>query len=74
VQAVDEDADDLFAEDEGDSEIKDLSAERHEGNIVKDGPGCSKKRENFPDMYKALDGSALMAIGMPRFHRLYIRS
>ncbi|KAH9965119.1 hypothetical protein BGW80DRAFT_1345637 [Lactifluus volemus] len=64
VHEADEDADDLFAEDEEDSENNDIEEERHEGHVVQDGVGGEKMKENAPDMYRALDGSALMAIGM----------
>jgi hypothetical protein len=74
VQAADEDADDLFAEDEGDSEKNDFREECNEEDIVNDGLGSERKRGNIPDMYKALDGSALMAIGTPRLRKLNIQS
>jgi hypothetical protein len=72
VHEADEDADDLFAEDEEDSENNDIEEERHEGHVVQDGVGGEKMKENAPDMYRALDGSALMAIGTRRFRRSHI--
>lgn len=72
---VDTDADDLFAEDE-DDENASGKEERCEKSILKgqemnEGEGSSTK--SVPDMYKALDGSALMAIGTPHLHRIILR-
>jgi hypothetical protein len=66
IETTDADADDLFAEGEADAENFVFAEERFEEDIVQDrlvseGKGPSPK--NAPDMYKALDGSALMAIG-----------
>ena len=76
VHDADEDADDLFAEDEEDSEKNDVEEELelHEGDVVKDRVGGEKMKENAPDMYKALDGSALVAIGTHHFRRLHIQN
>lgn len=63
---MNEGADDLFAEDVEDSENEDRCKE----GTVKDrekGEGKCSPSENVPDMYRALDGSALMAIGTPIF-------
>ena len=72
---VDTDADDLFAEDE-DEENASEKEDRCEKSILK-GKGRSEGEgsptESVPDMYKAFDGSALMAIGMPHLHRMIPR-
>ena len=63
---ADADADDLFAEDEADTENFVFAEERCGEDTVQDRLGSEGKGpcpENAPDMYKALDGSALMAIG-----------
>lgn len=62
---VDTDADDLFAEDE-DDESASNEGDLCEKSILKsqersEGEGSLAK--GVPDMYKAFDGSALMAIG-----------
>jgi hypothetical protein len=64
---VDTDADDLFAEEDGDENASGTE-ERCEKSILKgqemnEGEGSLTK--SVPDMYKAFDGSALMAIGTP---------
>ncbi|KAI0257010.1 hypothetical protein BJV78DRAFT_1277609 [Lactifluus subvellereus] len=67
VQTADADADDLFAEDEADTENFVFAEESCREDIVQDRLASERKGpcpENAPDMYKALDGSALMAIGM----------
>jgi hypothetical protein len=69
---VDADADDHLAEDDEDSENENASG-REDRHIVK-GRKSSSPEESAPDMYKALDGSALMAIGTPFFRRFYIRN
>jgi hypothetical protein len=66
IQTTDADADDLFAEGEADAETFVFAEERFEEDIVQvrlGGEGKGPCSENAPDMYKALDGSALMAIG-----------
>jgi hypothetical protein len=73
------DADDLLAEDDEDSENESAFGreDRREESIVKDrerGEGKNSPPESVPDMYMALDGSALMAIGTPIYHRFYTRS
>ena len=62
---LDTDADDLFAEDEGDENASEKEG-RCERDILKgqersEGDGSLTK--SVPDMYKAFDGSALMALG-----------
>ncbi|KAI0308325.1 hypothetical protein B0F90DRAFT_158422 [Multifurca ochricompacta] len=66
---ADADADDLFAESDEDDENDGRREEYHEEEPAKSGQrrGSDKKRASVgrvPDMYKAFDGSALMAIGM----------
>ena len=65
---MDADADDLFAEDEDDENTSENEEDRCEKSILKgqersEGEGSLAK--SVPDMYKAFDGSALMAIGTP---------
>jgi hypothetical protein len=63
-------ADDLFAEDVEDSENAIGGEDRCKEGTVKDreeGEGKCSPSESVPDMYRALDGSALMAIGTPIF-------
>lgn len=62
-------ADDLFAEDEEDSEYGFGRDDQYDEGVVR---GREKGEENtspesLPDMYKAFDGSALMAIGTSIF-------
>ena len=77
VQAADSGADtgtdNLFVEDEDDDDDDDENASEKEDRCEKsvlegqgrrEGEGSPAK--SVPDMYKAFDGSALMAIGMPR--------
>jgi len=64
---VDTDADDLSAEDEDDENVS-KKEDRWEKSILKgqersEGEGFTTK--SVPDMYRAFDGSALMAIGTP---------
>ena len=68
---VDTDADDLFAEDEH-SESASEKEDRCEKSILKGqerGEGEGSLAKGVPDMYKAFDGSALMAIGTTHLHR-----
>lgn len=65
-------ADDLFAEDVEDSENAIGGEDRCKEGTVKDreeGEGKCSPSESVPDMYRALDGSALMAIGTPNSPR-----
>lgn len=60
--------DDLFAEDVEDSENAIGGDDCCKESTVKDreaGEGKCLPSESVPDMYRALDGSALMAIGTP---------
>ncbi|KAI0003804.1 hypothetical protein BJV74DRAFT_881612 [Russula compacta] len=60
-------ADDLFVEDEEDSENGSGRDDQYEEGVVKGrekGEEESTSPKSLPDMYKAFDGSALMAIGM----------
>jgi hypothetical protein len=74
---TDADADDLFAEGEDDENASASETEvRCEKSILKgqergEGEGSSSK--SVPDMYKAFDGSALMAIGTPRLCEIILR-
>jgi len=70
VQAIDSgaeaEADDLIAEDEEEGENTSEKEDRCEESIVKGqerGKGGGSPAKSVPDMYKAFDGSALMAIG-----------
>jgi len=65
---VDADADDPFVDDDDDDDDENASdKEEHcEESIVKGqekGEGEGSPAKSVPDMYKAFDGSALMAIG-----------
>jgi hypothetical protein len=65
-EEVDAAADDLFAEDEDDESASEKE-DRCEKSILKDqemNEGEGSPTKSVPDMYKAFDGSALMAIGM----------
>jgi 5-hydroxyisourate hydrolase-like protein (transthyretin family) len=73
---VDTDADDLFAEDEDDENASEKE-DRCEKSILKgqersEGEGSLTK--SVPDMYKAFDGSGLMAIGTPHLQRITLRA
>jgi hypothetical protein len=72
---VDADADDLFAEDEDDESAseKEDPCEKSvlEGQERAEGEGLLTK--SVPDMYKAFDGSALMAIGTLHLCRIILR-
>jgi hypothetical protein len=64
---VDTDADDLFAEDEDDENASEKE-DRCEKSILKGqerSEGELSPTKSVPDMYKAFEGSALMAIGTP---------
>ena len=72
---VDMDADDLFAEDEDDEDASAIEGcceksifKGQEGN-----EGEISSMKSVPDMYKAFDGSALMAIGTPHLYRTVLR-
>jgi hypothetical protein len=63
---VDADADDPFVDDDDDDENASDKEEHCEESIVKGqekGEGEGLPAKSVPDMYKAFDGSALMAIG-----------
>lgn len=73
-EEVDMDADDLFAEDEDDEDASEKE-DRCEKSIFKGqegNEGDSSSTKSVPDMYKAFDGSALMAIGTPHLHRIIL--
>lgn len=72
---VDTDADDLFAEDEDDEDASHRE-DHYEKSVLKgqersEGEGSLAK--SVPEMYKAFDGSALMAIGTPHLYRIILR-
>ena len=72
---VNTDADDLFAEDEDDESASEKE-DRCEKSIIEDqerSDGEGSPAKSVPDMYKAFDGSALMAIGTPHLHRKILR-
>ena len=74
-EELDTDVDDLFTEDENDGNASEKE-DRCEKSILKgqersEDEGSPTK--SVPDMYKALDGSALMAIGTPHLHRIILR-
>jgi hypothetical protein len=70
AEEVDTDTDDLFTEDEADessSEKEDRCGRSiFKGRERSEGEGSPTK--SVPDMYKAFDGSALMAIGTPHVY------
>ena len=76
AEEVDTDADDLSVEDEDDENFSEKEdhcekgvlkgQERSEGE-------ASPAKSVVPDMYKAFDGSALMAIGTPLVHGIILR-
>jgi hypothetical protein len=71
---VDADADDLFAEDEDDENASEKE-DRCEKSILKGqerSKGEGSLTKSVPDMYKAFDGSALMAIGTPHLYRMIL--
>jgi hypothetical protein len=73
-EEVDAAADDLFAEDEDDESASEKE-DRCEKSILKDqerSEGEGSPTKSVPDMYKAFDGSALMAIGAPHLHRIIV--
>ena len=68
-------ADDLFVEDEDDESASEKE-DSCEKRILKDqerSEGEGPPAKNVPDMYKAFDGSALMAIGAPHLHGIILR-
>jgi hypothetical protein len=74
-EEVDMDVDDLFAEDE-DDEYASETEDRCEKSIFKaqeGNEGESSSAKSVSDMYKAFDGSALMAIGTPHLYRIILR-
>jgi hypothetical protein len=74
AEEVDTDADDLFAEDEDDEDSSEKE-DRCEKSVLKGqerSEGEDSPTKSVPDMYKAFDGSALMAIGTPHVHRIIL--
>ena len=72
---ADVDADVLFTEDEDDENASEEEG-RCEKSILKGqerSKGQGSPTKSVPEMYKAFDGSALMAIGTPHLHMMILR-